>query len=84
MLQAEDRVHRIGQQSSVVVQYLVAKDTSDDHMWGLLQKKLNVLNKAGLNQDNMTATSSTRTLEVIHLKLNSQLTIFGEAVINLQ
>ncbi|CAB3376895.1 Hypothetical predicted protein [Cloeon dipterum] len=63
MLQAEDRVHRIGQQNTVVVQYLVAKDTSDDHMWNLLQKKLAVLNKAGLNQDNLTDTSSTRVLQ---------------------
>ncbi|XP_052247211.1 SWI/SNF-related matrix-associated actin-dependent regulator of chromatin subfamily A-like protein 1 isoform X2 [Dreissena polymorpha] len=33
LVQAEDRAHRIGQQDSVVVQYLVATGTSDDHIW---------------------------------------------------
>ncbi|XP_059474931.1 SWI/SNF-related matrix-associated actin-dependent regulator of chromatin subfamily A-like protein 1 [Neocloeon triangulifer] len=74
MLQAEDRVHRIGQQNTVVVQYLVAKNTSDDHMWNLLQKKLRVLNRAGLNQDNMTATTSTRVLEDEKHKITQFLT----------
>ena len=30
LIQAEDRVHRIGQKVSVTVQYLVAKGTIDD------------------------------------------------------
>lgn len=33
LAQAEDRVHRIGQEDSVTVQYLVAKDTADDSLW---------------------------------------------------
>jgi len=52
LTQAEDRAHRIGQTDSVVVQYLVAKNTADDVLWPLIQKKLNVLNKAGLSKDN--------------------------------
>lgn len=33
LLQAEDRVHRIGQSSSVSIHYLVAKGTADDYLW---------------------------------------------------
>ncbi|XP_070170383.1 SWI/SNF-related matrix-associated actin-dependent regulator of chromatin subfamily A-like protein 1 [Polyergus mexicanus] len=51
LCQAEDRVHRIGQNDNVIIQYLVAKDTADDYIWPLIKKKLNVLNAAGLNQD---------------------------------
>jgi len=52
LTQAEDRAHRIGQTDSVVVQYLVARETADDVMWPMIQKKLDVLNKAGLSKDN--------------------------------
>jgi SWI/SNF-related matrix-associated actin-dependent regulator 1 of chromatin subfamily A len=51
LCQAEDRVHRIGQNDNVTIQYLVAKNTADDYMWPLIKKKLNVLNAAGLDQD---------------------------------
>lgn len=51
MCQAEDRAHRIGQNDTVIIQYLVAKDTADDHIWPLIQKKMKVLNAVGLNQD---------------------------------
>jgi SWI/SNF-related matrix-associated actin-dependent regulator 1 of chromatin subfamily A len=69
LLQAEDRAHRIGQLDSVVVQYLIAQGTADDHLWNLLEKKLAVLNKAGLNADNLTATASasTKRLEVSYV-----------------
>lgn len=51
MCQAEDRVHRIGQNENVVIQYLVAKHTADDYLWPLIQRKMNVLNEVGLDQD---------------------------------
>ena len=51
LIQAEDRVYRIGQKNSVNVWYLVASGTADDYMWPLLQEKLSVLGKAGLRKD---------------------------------
>lgn len=51
LCQAEDRVHRIGQNENVMIQYLVAKNTADDYIWPLIKKKLSVLNAAGLDQD---------------------------------
>ena len=51
LCQAEDRVHRIGQNDDVIVQYLIAKQTADDYLWPLIQKKLTVLNEVGFDQD---------------------------------
>jgi len=39
LLQAEDRVHRMGQQESVNVHYLIAKDTLDESMYQMLERK---------------------------------------------
>ena len=47
-LSSEDRAHRIGQRDSVLVQYLLAGGTSDDHVWDMLGRKLNVLGQVGL------------------------------------
>merc|ERR1719322_1858836 len=52
LTQAEDRAHRIGQTDSVIVRYLMATGTADDHLWTLISQKLDVLNKAGLSKDN--------------------------------
>ncbi len=41
--QAEDRAHRVGQQDSVYVQYLLAKNTADDVIWRMVQSKLDIL-----------------------------------------
>lgn len=59
LTQAEDRAHRIGQDDSVLIQYLVARGTADDHLWPLIQDKLDVLNKAGLSKDNFLDTETS-------------------------
>merc|ERR1719211_840667 len=58
LTQAEDRAHRIGQTDSVTIQYLVATGTADDKLWPMIQKKLEVLNKAGLTKDNFCDSDS--------------------------
>jgi len=42
--QAEDRLHRIGQESGVTAWYLMAPDTIDETMAALLQRKRSVIN----------------------------------------
>ncbi|XP_007577659.1 SWI/SNF-related matrix-associated actin-dependent regulator of chromatin subfamily A-like protein 1 isoform X2 [Poecilia formosa] len=53
LIQAEDRVHRIGQTSNVDIHYLVAKGTADDHLWPMIQAKMNVLKEVGLSESNL-------------------------------
>ncbi len=44
MLQAEDRIHRLGQTSKQVrIIYVIAKGTADETMWSIIQKKHSVL-----------------------------------------
>lgn len=57
LTQAESRAHRIGQQGSVCVRYLLARRTADDYMWPMLQDKLNVLNDVGLSGDTFEDTT---------------------------
>ncbi|XP_028249272.1 SWI/SNF-related matrix-associated actin-dependent regulator of chromatin subfamily A-like protein 1 isoform X2 [Parambassis ranga] len=54
LIQAEDRVHRIGQTSNVNIHYLVAKGTADDHLWEMIQRKMNVLEQVGLSESNLS------------------------------
>ncbi|CAD6227675.1 GSCOCG00001355001-RA-CDS [Cotesia congregata] len=51
LVQAEDRVYRIGQRSPVVIQYLIANGTVDDHLLQLIESKNDFLVKAGFNQN---------------------------------
>eukprot|EP00798_Chlamydomonas_sp_ICE-L_P027613 gene27613-7250_t len=45
ILQAEDRVHRIGQTSSVNIQFLMVHNSIDDIMWEGIQGKLDTVGK---------------------------------------
>ncbi len=56
LVQAEDRVYRIGQQNAVNVQYLCARGTCDDDMWLMVKDKLEVLGKVGLTKESMDGT----------------------------
>lgn len=53
LAQAESRAHRIGQTGVVRCRYLLAQGTADDVIWGMLQKKQQTLNKAGLSTDDL-------------------------------
>ncbi|XP_049744074.1 SWI/SNF-related matrix-associated actin-dependent regulator of chromatin subfamily A-like protein 1 isoform X2 [Elephas maximus indicus] len=54
LMQAEDRVHRVGQTNSVGVHYLVARNTADDYLWPMIQEKIKVLGEAGLSETNFS------------------------------
>mmetsp|Transcript_28148 Transcript_28148/g.45196 ORF Transcript_28148/g.45196 Transcript_28148/m.45196 type:complete len:935 (-) Transcript_28148:1633-4437(-) len=61
LVQAEDRVHRIGQTNSVNIIYLTAKNTLDDIVWAMIERKLDTVGKAidGQNRVRMDASSSS-------------------------
>ncbi|XP_071639778.1 SWI/SNF-related matrix-associated actin-dependent regulator of chromatin subfamily A-like protein 1 [Temnothorax longispinosus] len=74
LCQAEDRVHRIGQNDTVIIQYLVARNTADDYIWPLINKKMNVLNSVGLKQDFSISNIDVAMLEETQPSLTSVLT----------
>ena len=46
MIQAEDRIHRIGQQSdSVRIIYLIANNSFDEHIWNMISNKIDVVSQ---------------------------------------
>ncbi|XP_030642537.1 SWI/SNF-related matrix-associated actin-dependent regulator of chromatin subfamily A-like protein 1 [Chanos chanos] len=59
LIQAEDRVHRIGQTSNVDIHYLVAKGTADDYLWPMIQEKMNVLEQVGLSESNLSENAES-------------------------
>lgn len=46
LLQAEDRVHRIGQKSSCDIRYIIADGSLDTHIWKMIHYKLATLDTA--------------------------------------
>lgn len=52
LLQAEDRVHRIGQLSAVKIYYLVADNCIDALLWPLLESKMKVLGEIFEGKEN--------------------------------
>lgn len=65
-LQCEDRVHRIGQSRSCVIQYLLAEGTADAVLWPLLNSKLSVTTAVlcGTSDNGNDCTSATGKLDV--------------------
>lgn len=72
LIQAEDRVHRIGQTSNVDIHYLVAKGTADDYLWPMIQAKMNVLEQVGLSESNISENAESASF---HSRDRQQLTI---------
>ena len=46
ILQAEDRVHRIGQKNACDIRFIIAKGSLDEHIWKMLHYKLATLDTA--------------------------------------
>ncbi|XP_055544718.1 SWI/SNF-related matrix-associated actin-dependent regulator of chromatin subfamily A-like protein 1 [Wyeomyia smithii] len=88
LAQAESRAHRIGQQSDVTVRYLLAKGTADDIIWTMLQKKQDILTKAGLcNEDfsdstHVDAPCSSGNIEPFLVKINNNSETTENACVN--
>ena len=51
LIQAEDRVHRIGQKDSVYIEYLICPGTTDDGLWSMVHRKLETLDSLGIQSD---------------------------------
>uniref|UniRef100_A0A8C4HQK8 SWI/SNF-related matrix-associated actin-dependent regulator of chromatin subfamily A-like protein 1 n=1 Tax=Dicentrarchus labrax TaxID=13489 RepID=A0A8C4HQK8_DICLA len=75
LIQAEDRVHRIGQTSNVNIHYLVAKGSADDHLWyvPMIQEKMNVLEQVGLSESNLSDKAVSASFHSKFLKQHSHL-----------
>lgn len=43
MLQAEDRIHRIGQKNCCDIRYIIANGTLDPYLWKMLNKKMDIV-----------------------------------------
>lgn len=61
-------MHRIGQTDSVVIRYLLAKGTADDYLWPAIQKKIDVLNEVGLDQNFDLNQADVSNQSLIHQK----------------
>lgn len=48
--QAEDRCHRIGQMSAVNAWYIIAKDTIEEHIWNVSERKRKVIEQIYLRK----------------------------------
>ncbi|AFN83169.1 Snf2/Rad54-like helicase [Encephalitozoon romaleae SJ-2008] len=74
LLQAEDRIHRIGQKSSVDIIYLVGRGTIDEYVWPKLLSKLNVLESLGIGSNQLknvgvsSQASGQKTLYQLNIK----------------
>ncbi|OAE20045.1 hypothetical protein AXG93_2584s1290 [Marchantia polymorpha subsp. ruderalis] len=65
LVQAEDRAHRIGQESAVNIYYLHAHDTIDDFIWDAVQHKLENLGQVldGQEDNTMQFVSNSKEVE---------------------
>uniref|UniRef100_A0A8C5HQ08 SWI/SNF-related matrix-associated actin-dependent regulator of chromatin subfamily A-like protein 1 n=1 Tax=Gouania willdenowi TaxID=441366 RepID=A0A8C5HQ08_GOUWI len=81
LIQAEDRVHRIGQTSNVNIHYLVAKGTADDYLWPMIQSKMNVLEQVGLSESNLSDNAVNSNF---HSKVNKSVHLPQSGLVSLK
>ncbi|KAK8931348.1 putative chromatin-remodeling complex ATPase chain [Platanthera zijinensis] len=62
LIQAEDRVHRIGQVKSVNIYYILANETVDDIIWDVVQSKLENLGQVLDGEENKLDVSHSQTI----------------------
>lgn len=70
LLQAEDRIHRLGQVDNVDVHYLVAKATVDEIVWPHILKKLTVLESLGIGKNELKSIKGISEKEKIQPRLD--------------
>jgi len=58
--QSEDRIHRIGQKSTTYCHYFMGKDTIDQYLYEIIEKKMNI---------GRQATGSSEEIEVVQAQL---------------
>ncbi|KYQ94406.1 SNF2-related domain-containing protein [Tieghemostelium lacteum] len=64
LFQAEDRAHRIGQVSSVLIQYLVGIDTVDEVIWDMIENKKNLLGQVIDGESNQTLNAEDSDIQI--------------------
>eukprot|EP00930_Biecheleria_cincta_P023313 TRINITY_DN16867_c0_g2_i2.p1 TRINITY_DN16867_c0_g2~~TRINITY_DN16867_c0_g2_i2.p1 ORF type:complete len:926 (-),score=144.06 TRINITY_DN16867_c0_g2_i2:153-2930(-) len=81
LVQAEDRVHRIGQKSSVNIHYLVATGTIDDIIWSSVANKVEIVSAfCDGHKDRLVAklTSTDNAMNAAGLSLGGRLAGMGQ------
>lgn len=68
LLQAEDRIHRIGQQTPVNIHYLVARGTVDEFVWPHLLKKLSVLESLRIGKNELKSIGEEKRSGVLNFQ----------------
>lgn len=71
-VQAEDRAHRIGQHASVNILYFIVKDSIEEDIFGLIQKKREIINKVIDNVDSVDENQKVNILRTIISNLNKK------------
>jgi SWI/SNF-related matrix-associated actin-dependent regulator 1 of chromatin subfamily A len=71
-IQAEDRAHRIGQHASINVLYFIVKDSVEDYIFDILQKKRQIINKVIDNVDYENDNEKISMLKDVIGKLNDK------------
>lgn len=75
--QAEDRAHRNGQKNAVTCTYLLGKDTIDEYMYNLIQKKKDIANGVTGTVDNV----EEERISTQDMLLNAAMDLFKDEVI---